>query len=331
MKRLLIFTILMAALTSRSAFCSSTYAAPQLNCAGATFTGTLLHNQAVSTAYFVISYTGGAGAAYSGENISSTGVTGLTASLAAGTFSGEACQLIYNVTGTPASSGTASFAISPGGVSCTLTATVAATYASGSVFCGGTQTYISDVTNPTTGKIWMDRNLGASRVATSSTDASAYGDLYQWGRKPDGHQCRNSTTTSTKSSSAQPNHSDFIIGGDYWLNTNNNNLWQGSSGGVNSPCPAGYRLPTYAEIDAERLSWGSNDKAGAFGSPLKLTVGGYRNSYGIGNLVDVGSNGYYWTSYSTGANWANDLVVTSASTMGNQRKAFGHSVRCIKN
>lgn len=330
MKRLLIFTILMAALTSRSAFCSSTYAAPQLNCAGATFTGTLLHNQAVSTAYFVISYTGGAGAAYSGENISSTGVTGLTASLAAGTFSGEACQLIYNVTGTPASSGTASFAISPGGVSCTLTATVAATYASGSVFCGGTQTYISDVTNPTTGKIWMDRNLGASRVATSSTDATAYGDLYQWGRKPDGHQCRNSTTTSTRSGSAQPNHSDFIIGGDYWFTPNDNALWQGVSG-VNNPCPSGYRLPTDAELDAERLSWATNNAAGAFGSPLKLTVGGYRGCYGAGTINSAGIDGLYWSSISSSNSFSKELWITGSSTIGSQRKAVGHSVRCIKN
>ena len=35
------------------------------------------------------------------------------------------------------------------------------------------------------GKVWMDQNLGASRVATSSTDTSAYGDLYQWGRAAD--------------------------------------------------------------------------------------------------------------------------------------------------
>ena len=34
-----------------------------------------------------------------------------------------------------------------------------------------------------TGKIWMDKNLGATQVATSSTDAASYGDLYQWGSK----------------------------------------------------------------------------------------------------------------------------------------------------
>ena len=58
-------------------------------------------------------------------------------------------------------------------------------YPSGTVHCTGTPTAIVDVTNPTTGKTWMDRNLGASQVATSSTDANSYGDLYQWGRAAD--------------------------------------------------------------------------------------------------------------------------------------------------
>lgn len=66
------------------------------------------------------------------------------------------------------------------------------------------------VVNPTTGRVWMDRNLGATRVATSGTDASAYGYLYQWGRDGDGHQIRTSGTRSTKSSSNTPGHDDFI-------------------------------------------------------------------------------------------------------------------------
>jgi hypothetical protein len=54
-------------------------------------------------------------------------------------------------------------------------------YPAGSVFCASGPTVIVDVTNPATGKIWMDRNLGATQVATSSTDANSFGDLYQWG------------------------------------------------------------------------------------------------------------------------------------------------------
>lgn len=32
-----------------------------------------------------------------------------------------------------------------------------------------------------TGKVWMDRNIGASRKAQGSADVQAYGHLFQWG------------------------------------------------------------------------------------------------------------------------------------------------------
>ncbi|WP_372934176.1 hypothetical protein, partial [Mariniphaga sediminis] len=71
--------------------------------------------------------------------------------------------------------------------------TVAATTNEGAILqmIGGVPTWTGgtpptpNVTNATTGKTWMDRNLGASQVATSSTDIAAYGDLYQWGRAAD--------------------------------------------------------------------------------------------------------------------------------------------------
>ncbi|NCU32683.1 MAG: hypothetical protein EOM23_07120, partial [Candidatus Moranbacteria bacterium] len=119
---------------------------------------------------------------------------------------------------------------------------------------------------------WMDRNLGASQVATSGTDAASYGDLYQWGRFADGHQCRTSPTTSTLSSTDQPGHGNFITVGDGhidWRNPQNHNLWQGDFG-INNPCPTGFRLPSQAEFEAERLSWNSNNAAGAASSFLKL-------------------------------------------------------------
>jgi uncharacterized protein (TIGR02145 family) len=144
------------------------------------------------------------------------------------------------------------------------------------------------------GKCWLDRNLGASQVATSSTDAAAYGDLYQWGRAADGHESRTSLTTYTQSSTDTPGHDKFINGSSDWRNPQNDNLWQGVSG-TNNPCPIGYRLPTEAEWEAERASWSSNNAAGAFGSPLKLPVAGYRNNSN-GSLIIVGSNGYYWSS-----------------------------------
>jgi len=185
------------------------------------------------------------------------------------------------------------------------------------------------VTNPTTGKIWMDRNLGASQVATSSTDAASYGDLYQWGRGTDGHQIRTSGTTTTLSSTDVPGHGDFIMGSTDWRSGQNVNLWQGTAG-TNNPCPTGYRLPTEAEFTAEIASWSpNNNAAGAFASPLKFTVAGTRGS-GSGGLDGEGSSGYYWSStIAATKTWR--LVFGSAVSISNDGpRAGGYSVRCIK-
>ena len=201
----------------------------------------------------------------------------------------------------------------------------------GTVHCTAVPTAIVDVTNPTTGKIWMDRNLGASQAATSSTDANSYGDLYQWGRRADGHQCRTSPTTATLSSTDQPAHGDFITvnSGNYdWRSPQNDNLWQGVNG-VNNPCPSGYRLPTNAELDSERSSWSQNNSAGAFASPLKLPVAGYRLS-SSGSLNAVGSSGSYWSSTVSGTN-ANFLdFYSSLAILNFLNRAYGISVRCLK-
>ena len=79
-------------------------------------------------------------------------------------------------------------------------------------------------------KCWMDRNLGASKIAGSSNDVSAYGDLFQWGRGADGHQIRTSGMTAILSSSDNPGHSNFITpaASPYdWRSPQNPNLWQG--------------------------------------------------------------------------------------------------------
>ena len=188
------------------------------------------------------------------------------------------------------------------------------------------------VTNPATGRTWMDRNLGASRAATSSTDSQAYGDLYQWGRAADGHQRRNSSTTSTLSSSDQPGHGSFILSTSEanwdWRSPQNDNLWQGVNG-TNNPCPPGYRLPTEAEWNAERNSWSSNNASGAFGSPLKLPMAGGRSGSG-GSLSSVGSSGYYWSSTVSGS-FARRLYFNSSyAGMSSYFRAGGLSVRCLK-
>ena len=194
----------------------------------------------------------------------------------------------------------------------------------------GGSTPAQNVTNPTTGEIWMDRNLGASQVATSSTDAASYGDLYQWGRGTDGHQIRTSPTTATLSTTDNPGHGNFITtnSGDFdWRSPQNTNLWQGVNG-VNNPCPSGYRLPTEAELNAERLSWSSNNAAGAFASPLKLPMAGFR--FGSdGSLGDVGTFGAYWSSTVSGAYSRYLFFSSGGANMVTVSRASGFSVRCL--
>lgn len=205
-------------------------------------------------------------------------------------------------------------------------------YAPNSVFCSSGPTLIVDVVSPATGRIWMDRNLGATRAATSSTDIDSYGDYYQWGRRSDGHQCRNSATTGVLSPTDQPSDGRFITndkGTFDWRNPPNGDLWQGING-VNNPCPRGYRLPTVSEFEAELLSWNSNNSGGAFNSPLKLPNAGFRHY--LGDLRSVGSRGHYWTSSvdnPTFTSGAVSFATTDASVIYFTR-ALAHSVRCIK-
>jgi uncharacterized protein (TIGR02145 family) len=206
------------------------------------------------------------------------------------------------------------------------------TYRPGTVHCDPLNpSAIVEVYNPFTGKIWMDRNLGASQAANSPTDAAAYGDLYQWGRFSDGHQYHYSPTTNTLSTTDNPGHGNFICSNALpfdWRSPPNPNLWQGVAG-INNPCPIGYRIPTEAEFRAESYSWVSNNRDGAFDSPLKLPVAGYR-TVNYGSFSNPGYTGFYWSSTVEG-NTSYMLGISNSNAVLNPYyHGYGGSVRCIR-
>ncbi len=186
-----------------------------------------------------------------------------------------------------------------------------------------TTTEVVPLTSPT-GRIWMDRNLGATQVADSLTDAAAYGDLYQWGRAKDGHQNRTSNTTTTIATSARAGHGNFIIADSNWTDfAADDALW---STGLNDPCPTGYRIPTGPELEAERNGFTSNNATGAFNA-LKLPLSGFRYS---GNFMHTGANGYLWSSTAVGPNYLafyKTFTIFGDLTWGRE---FGFAIRCIK-
>ena len=190
-----------------------------------------------------------------------------------------------------------------------------------------------EVTSPYTGRVWLDRNLGALQVCTALNDTACYGDYYQWGRNSDGHEKSVSNITSTQATNINSTGTDFITDtGTYnydWimdLDTNGSlrsSNWSKTDG--NSVCPLNYRVPTITELSAENI--GNRDEAY---TNLLIPSSGYRYSHN-GVMDDVDSISRIW-SVTIENNQAKYFGVdaNSASVYNSGGNAMGRSVRCIK-
>ncbi len=245
-----------------------------------------------------------------------------------GTFTTTGGQnIVLNAIGTPFAAGDFSYVLNTN-PSCDFTRSAVAGFTFGTI-------------TTASGKVWMDRNLGATREAQSSTDFLAYGDLYQWGRNADGHQLINWTgvstgapvndaTTTSLATADQANNSLFIVSSTApqdWRQGQNNNLWQKATG-INNPCPAGFHVPTSTEFANEFTALGITNSNTAF-TRLKLSVSGNRN-YSDGALSNVGSNGSYWSSTVSGASATSRNFNATGTNASNGNRANGLTVRCLK-
>jgi len=209
------------------------------------------------------------------------------------------------------------------------------------------------ITSLETGRVWLDRNLGASRPCQSSADLHCYGDLYQWGRGNDGHQFRISGTTKVVSDVFSPAHSQFILNqlelGDWlgerwdWEDENNTDIhWGGKKirvddgnangwrrslawkdGGAHDICPKGFSVPTNAELRADTI------KASVGMALLKLPVAGFR-FFDSGGVVGVGENGAVWSRTTVGEYGRLLEFKSNSAYFNSSKRAYGASVRCIE-
>ncbi len=211
---------------------------------------------------------------------------------------------------------------------------------------------------------WLDRNLGAGEACTDNMTLNCLGDYYQYGRARDGHQFGNNWGTlialsqqmpldnylrsGTISTPREPN-GKFRggIGGNWYNGTSKDksggydsatdsygNFWSNayssghSGGGLNNPCPPGFRVPTKDEwkalVDATGLisNYDSTKKLMS-ANKLKLPAAGLLK--GNGYVDDRGTSGGYWSS--TPATNRESYYFAGLKKFN----YIGYSIRCIEN
>ena len=182
------------------------------------------------------------------------------------------------------------------------------------------------------GKTWVKANLGALRVAQSSTDQDSYGWYYNWGKPTDGHQFRNSPYSATQFSSDTPTPGIFTCcGGNIteWQTTRNNSLWSGVNG-ANNPCPSGWRLPTKSEWETLfTTSPTITNSSNAFSNNLKFPEQMGRDR-GDGTIKSNNTNNIYWSGDASNPTWA-WFHYSGGRVGGAFHPTYGAAVRCVQN
>ncbi len=216
------------------------------------------------------------------------------------------------------------------------------------------------------GVVWAPVNCGYHK-----TDFK-YGKLYQWGRKYgqgyDGSLYDiNGNKTGTYADATVPtvtsgpvslstgqsesNEDFFYKNTSYpynWLSSPDVYLWNNGTEDnpvktEYDPCPEGWRVPTYAELDAlvdNKSSW-TTDSAGQIGywfsgsesysssvPRVFFPATGYRDRYG--DAINRGSGGYYWSSRPYDYPYRLYFLSGNVSFEYGYTYACGCSVRCVQ-
>ena len=220
------------------------------------------------------------------------------------------------------------------------------------------------------GVVWAPVNCGYH-----ATDFK-YGKLYQWGRKyGQGYSVDlydvNGSKVGTYSDAVVPtvvsgpvdlatgqsqaNEDNFYKKNsspyDDWLSPQNDELW--NSGTEENPvkteydpCPEGWRVPTFAELNElyqNFLSWTSEGGQPGYwfsgassytenAPQVFFPATGFRRGYDDCDADYRGSYGYYWSSTSRASSYGayHLLFYNGGTILGSSYRANGYSVRCVQ-
>ena len=200
------------------------------------------------------------------------------------------------------------------------------------------------VTSPYTGRVWLDKNLGASEACTAFNDENCYGDYYQWGRDADGHEKSTSEIIVTLANNVTPvGHNKFIVQTDVsnnwdWIEYSVDALgsarkanWSKTDG--SSVCPIGFRVPTINELSNETINLTGTDKINnsidAFNNFLKLPSAGYRQ-FLDGTLGALGGTVFLWSTTVESSTSHAILIHDISQVAVNEFRTDGYPIRCIQ-
>ena len=183
---------------------------------------------------------------------------------------------------------------------------------------------------------FLDRNLGARaayETGDGPTDMQEAGWVFQWGRNADGHQLWSSKVKAiTAPIDVYPIPEEYV--GFYLSNKSSydwigkiteppyTTLWDNSpSGGINNPCPEGYRVPTRDEL---KILFENKDK-------LKVVNPGIFRAASDGTKRT--GNACYWScevNQTKGKVSAYQYVIPTAAVAENSSSGQGNFIRAVR-
>jgi uncharacterized protein (TIGR02145 family) len=304
------------------------------DCAGVKIVGTLTKDKVASNVTATLTYSGGNGKTYLTKSYTSTDVTGLSATLLAGTLANGEGTLVYTISGTPTTAGTANFAIGLGGTSCTISVKVED--AAQAIGIPGPN--ITDAENNT----YKTVTIGSQQWMAENLKVSKYSDGTKIPNITDNTQWKYLTT------GAWAYYDNDVANNAKYGKLYNWYAVSKTTNGNKNVCPTGWHVPTDAEwtvltdylggesvaggkMKEVETSWNSPNTDATNTSLFSALPGGLRYDDGSSRVIRF--YGGWWSStenFTTNAIYRNLLNYVGYANRNHFSKKGGFSVRCLR-